>query len=76
MIKTIQICTHCKKQVPDKCDGVLYFIKEWGRHRKICKGEMKEDGTWRTIKGKPYYHYVRGHGEEWDVELFNVRSND
>jgi hypothetical protein len=72
MIETIQICSHCKKQVPNECDGILYFIKEWGEKRKLCKGEMEEDDSFKIINGEPYFHFVRGCGEAWYVPLFKV----
>ena len=73
MIKDIKICTNCGQRFPHECDGKLYFIVEWGERRKLCKGEMTKDGTYRIIGGKPHYHFVRGYGEEWDTPLIEIK---
>jgi len=76
MIEIIKRCSHCKKQFPNECDGIIYYIKEWGKKRKLCKGEMEEDNSFRIKNGKPYYHYIMGFGTEWDTPLFKLKKND
>jgi len=66
------ICTLCGGQIPEKCDGKEFKLVEYNWSRNLCKGR---DGIFLNEKdGKYYYHFVRGHGQEWDTEVIEVNK--
>ena len=60
------ICSICGKYIPEQCDGREFKVENNKFiTRVLCRGR---DGIFQK-GGKYYYHNVRGHGEEWDVEV-------
>lgn len=58
------VCSNCKKPVPDQCDGNTFRVADWSR--QVCKGSdgdnfFQKDGSLR-------FRIVMGHGTEYDVE--------
>ena len=69
----ISVCSRCRRR---ECDGKEWRVPDglWtpiGRAAafKVCTSEtsVKEDG-------KRYFHYVMGHGNEWDVEVQEIQE--
>ena len=60
-----ETCNNCHKVVPERCDGLIWYIKEWGPDRPICAGT---DGG--SIHGSRF-HFVMGHGASWYTPLLS-----
>ena len=55
------VCSNCRKEVPQECDGRVYTVLDW--KRKVCRGS---DGD-SFERGQ--FRIVRGHGQSWLVPL-------
>lgn len=65
------------RRVYPECDGKLFYIKEWGKNRPICKGwKYEEDNKFKIIDNKPHYLFVRGFGESWYVPLIEIKEEN
>jgi len=67
MTNKILVCAICRKP---NCDGKVYVLPKRFNHHdgpiKVCRNSEE----FRIIKNVPFYHYVIGHGNEFDVPLF------
>ena len=62
----IEVCAKCHKP---SCSGKMYrFVEKMEHSWPVCESET-------FIKsGKRYFRYVRGMGEEWDVEVEEAKE--
>ena len=64
------MCSICAGPIPERCDGREFRTRDPHTliSRVLCYGRDEISQK----EGKYYYRYVRGHGEEWDVEVLEV----
>ena len=57
----------CEKCLDPECDAREFKLPvDYNWSRTLCSSEcFKKDG-------KVYYHYVRAHGDYWDIEVEEV----
>ena len=66
-----ETCSLCGGHVPEQCDGREFELVYYTRSRRLCKGR---DGIFKKKNGQYYYHYVMGHGGEWDTEVMEKKN--
>lgn len=64
-IMKADVCSNCRKLVPDQCDGKTYRVEQW--RRLVCLGSDGENFI--DIRGERRFKIVVGHGHSYDVPL-------
>lgn len=66
-------CSNCGQKVPEQCDGRVFKLKKYTDppydKMRYCKGG---DGIFLGKDGKYYYHFVMGHGTDWNTEAIPI----
>ena len=58
----VQACARCGRPL-GQCDGRIWRVNDGKELFEVCTSETE------IQDGERVYHYVRGHGEEWDLPV-------